>query len=65
MNEKNSLKYKGLNSMLSQSSSAQMYFMSLPEHVQGAIQQHEDNFTTEQQLHSYAENMLRGGNVYE
>lgn len=50
----------GLNEMLSCDDTAKSYFMSLPDYVQGMIQQRNDNVRTADTLHRYAENLLAG-----
>ena len=60
LSNKNNKKYQGLNALLSECSTAQTYFSSLPDYVQGAIQQREDNIQSEDELHRYAENYLQG-----
>ncbi|WP_312645706.1 hypothetical protein [Hydrogenoanaerobacterium sp.] len=50
----------GLNDLLSQSASAKEYFMSLPDYIQGMIQQRTGNIQSEDELHRYAENLLAG-----
>lgn len=39
---------------------AKEYFMSLPDYVQGMIQQRSNNVHTEKELHTYANNLLAG-----
>lgn len=50
----------GLNELLSADSRAKSYFMSLPDYVQGMIQQRSDNVHSMDELHRYAENLLAG-----
>ena len=50
----------GLGELLSADMSAKEYFMSLPDYVQGMIQQRNDNVRTADTLHRYAENLLAG-----
>jgi len=50
----------GLNDLLSQSNNAKSYFMSLPDYVQGMIQQRSDNVHNMDELQRYAENILQG-----
>lgn len=50
----------GLNDLLSKSASAKEYFMSLPDYVQGMIQQRSGHVQSEDELHRYAENLLAG-----
>ncbi len=51
---------RGLNDLLSRNAQAKSYFMSLPDYVQGMIQQRNDRITSEDTLHRYAENLLAG-----
>ncbi len=53
-------KYSGLNALLSQNSQAKAYFLSLPDYVQGMIQQRTDRIDSEDTLRRYAENLLAG-----
>lgn len=53
-------KYNGLNDLLSQNSHAKAYFMSLPDYVQGMIQQRVDRVDSEDTLRRYAENLMQG-----
>ena len=53
-------KYQGLNALLSQNSHAKAYFLSLPDYVQGMIQQRTDRIDSEDTLRRYAENPLAG-----
>jgi len=50
----------GLSEMLNQNGSAKAYFMSLPDYVQGMLQQRAQNIHTEDELRRYAENILQG-----
>lgn len=50
----------GLGELLSADVRAKEYFMSLPDYVQGMIQQRADNVQTCAQLENYAENLLAG-----
>ncbi len=50
----------GLNHLLSSNLSAKEYFMSLPDYVQGMIQQRSDNVHTYSELQRYADNLLSG-----
>lgn len=52
--------YSGLTELISQDAQARAYFMSLPDYVQGMIQQRNDNVRTADTLHRYAENLLAG-----
>ena len=52
--------YSGLTELISQDAQARAYFMSLPDYVQGMIQQRADNVQTCAQLENYAENLLAG-----
>lgn len=49
-----------LNDLLAESSSAKSYFMSLPDYIQGMIQQRSDNVHNVDELRRYAENLLQG-----
>jgi len=53
-------KFNGLSDLISQNSRAKAYFMSLPDYVQGMIQQRNDNVQSEDTLHRYAENLMQG-----
>jgi len=50
----------GLGEMLEKNDSAQSYFMSLPDYIQGMIIQRATNIHTEDELRRYAENLLQG-----
>ena len=50
----------GLNEMLSCDDTANSYFMSLPDYVQGMIQQRCGNVHSIDELHRYAENLMAG-----
>lgn len=50
----------GLSKLIHSCDTARTYFSSLPDYVQGAIQQRADNICTEEDLHSYADNLLAG-----
>ena len=52
--------FSELGELLSDCPHAKTYFMSLPDYVQGMIQQRSGNVHTEDELHSYAENLLSG-----
>lgn len=51
---------QGLQGLLSESASAKEYFLSLPEYVQGMIQQRSTSIQSEDELRRYAENLLEG-----
>ncbi len=52
--------YAGLNDLLSQNRQAKDYFLSLPDYIQGMIQQRTDRIHSEDTLRRYAENLLAG-----
>lgn len=60
MSEKYSYHPGGLNEMLSRDKTAKSYFMSLPDYVQGMIQQRCENVHNIDELHRYAENLMAG-----
>ena len=60
MMDKSSRSCKDLGSLLSANDTAKEYFMSLPDYVQGMIQQRSDNVHTVDELRGYAENLLAG-----
>ncbi len=47
-------KYSGLNALLSQNSQAKAYFLSLPDYVQGMIQQRTDRIYSAHPLRRFA-----------
>ena len=51
----------GLGELLSRSESAKSYFLSLPDYVQGMLQQRSDSVHTEQELRRSAETLLADG----
>ena len=53
-------KYKDLTCMMSSCPQANAFFHSLPGYVQSSIRQRGSNIHTEQELKSYADNLLRG-----
>jgi hypothetical protein len=53
-------KAKDLYDLIDTDVTAKQYFMSLPDYVQGMIQQRIDNIQTSDELHRYAENLLAG-----
>ncbi len=53
-------RYHGLTDLLSKNSQAKAYYMSLPDYVQGMLQQRNDNIQTADILHRYAENLMAG-----
>ena len=53
-------RYHGLTDLLSKNSPAKAYYMSLPDYVQGMLQQRNDNIQTADILHRYAENLMAG-----
>lgn len=55
-----SKKYSGLRDLIQEDYEAKVYFLSLPEYVQGQIQQREDHVNSFASLQDYAENLLRG-----
>jgi len=50
----------GLQDLLGSSDSAKSYFLSLPDYVQGMIQQRSQSILSEDELRRYAENLLEG-----
>lgn len=50
----------GLDGLLTQSTSAQQYYQSLPEYVQEMIMQRRQNIQSEDELRRYAENITQG-----
>ena len=46
--------YSGLTELISQDAQARAYFMSLPDYVQGMIQQRNDNVRTADTLYRHA-----------
>lgn len=52
--------YSGLTELISQDAQARAYFMSLPDYVQGMIQQRCGNVHSIDELHRYAENLMAG-----
>ena len=52
--------YSGLTELISQDAQARAYFMSLPDYVQGMIQQRCGNVHSIDKLHRYAENLMAG-----
>jgi len=50
----------GLSEMLAKNGSAKEYFLSLPDYVQGMLQQRSGSIHSEDELHRYAENLLQG-----
>lgn len=53
-------KYANLCELLLQNTSAQNFYKTLPDYVQITIKQRGDNVCTEEALHNYADNLLRG-----
>ncbi len=49
-----------LNALLSTNNQAKSYFMSLPDYIQGMIQQRSNNVHNMDELCRYAENLLAG-----
>lgn len=54
------MKYKSLDELIQNDSSAKQYFTSLPQHVQEQIHQRSSNVNSLESLQDYAENLLRG-----
>lgn len=50
----------GLGQMLRENGSAKHFFISLPDYVQGMIEQRAASIHTEDELHRFAENLLAG-----
>lgn len=53
-------KYSGLQSLISSDRQAKEFFVSLPDYVQGMIQQRSDSVNSLESLKDYADNLLRG-----
>lgn len=49
-----------LNSVLSNDKGANAYFMSLPEHVQGAILQRATEISSEEDIRNIADSVING-----
>lgn len=52
-------KYSGLDDLLKHNSQANDFFMSLPDYVQGTIRERGDRIDSEDDLHRYADNLVR------
>ncbi len=50
------IKFENLDSLLSGSETAKIFFASLPDYVQGAVMKKSSSIRTEEELHSEAEN---------
>ena len=57
---KNPKKYHNLGEMLTSSSEIFSYYTSLPAYVRSMIGERSDNIHTEEELHGYADKLLRG-----
>ena len=53
-------KYENLQNLIFNSASARQYFASLPDYAQEMTQDRADAIHTEQELHNYVNNLLRG-----
>lgn len=53
-------KYANLGDMLKNNPDIFSYYTSLPVYVRSMIARRSDNVTTEDELHAYAENLMRG-----
>lgn len=53
-------KYQDLGEMLTTSPEIFGYYTSLPEYIRSMIGYRSDNIHTEEELHNYAEKLLRG-----
>ena len=51
-------KYENLDSLLSGSETAKIFFASLPDYVQGAVMKRSSDIRTEDELHSAAERIM-------
>ncbi len=60
MPNNNSKSPSGLDGLLSANNTAQQYFSSLPVYVQEMIMQRKQNIHSEDDLRSYAENIVQG-----
>ncbi len=49
---------KDLNSLLKNSSTAQIFFNSLPDYVQGGVMLNASQITTEEELHRCADSVI-------
>ncbi|MGI5959180.1 MAG: hypothetical protein ACOX60_07185 [Massiliimalia sp.] len=61
MNQTNKVNHsanRSLNQLLQQNSRARDYFVGLPDYVQGMLQQHTFEIHSEEDLKSYAQNVL-------
>ncbi|HIZ56165.1 MAG TPA: hypothetical protein H9671_08200 [Firmicutes bacterium] len=52
-------KYQNLAGLMDGCSRAEQYFSKLPSYIQETIRQRGDHIHSEQELHDYAENLLR------
>ena len=52
-------KFDDLNGLLSGSDTAKMFFASLPDYVQGAVMRKSSRIDTEDELHRFAEKIMR------
>lgn len=53
-------KYNGLDDLLSHNARAKDFYMSLPDWIQGTIQERGDRIEAEDDLYRYAENLAAG-----
>ncbi len=53
-------KYENLGEMLTTNPAIFDYYTSLPTYIRGMIGHRSQNIHTEEQLHAYADNLLRG-----
>ncbi len=53
-------KYENLGEMLTTNPEIFDYYTSLPTYIRGMIGHRSQNIHTEEQLHAYADNLLRG-----
>lgn len=52
--------YQNLTCLMNNCAKANAYFQSLPDYVQDSIQQRGNNIHTEEELQTYADNLLQG-----
>lgn len=53
-------KYQNLNSLLQNDANASHFFAGLPDYVQETIQERADNIHNQNDLETYANNLLQG-----